>query len=121
MKRFKYDPLTMMKNLGLVVLGTLILSFGTSIFLLPFNLVTGGIPGISLVISNIISVEWLTVDILVTILTWGFFLTGLIVLGTSFAAKTLVSTIVYPVGVTIFMRLGSSDVLGGFFDLSRFF
>lgn len=109
----------MIKNIGLVVLGTFILSFGTSIFLLPFNLVTGGIPGISLVISNIISIEWLTVDILVTILTWGFFLTGLIVLGTSFAAKTLVSTIVYPVGVTIFMRLGSSDVLGGFFDLSN--
>jgi uncharacterized membrane-anchored protein YitT (DUF2179 family) len=108
----------MMKNLGLVVLGTLILSFGTSIFLLPFNLVTGGISGISLVISNIVSIEWLTVDIIVTILTWSFFLLGLIVLGKSFAAKTLISTIVYPVGVSIFMRLASSEMLGGFFDLS---
>jgi uncharacterized membrane-anchored protein YitT (DUF2179 family) len=119
MKKLKYDPRTLIKNLGLVVLGTLILSFGTSIFLLPFNLVTGGISGIALIISNVISVEWLTVDLIVTILTWGFFLLGLIVLGKSFAAKTLVSTIIYPLGVSLFMHLGSADVLGGFFDLSN--
>ena len=118
MKKNKYDPRSIAKNIGLVVLGTLILSFGTSIFLLPFNLVTGGIPGISLIISNLVSIEWLTVDVIVTILTWSFFLLGLIVLGKSFAAKTLISAIVYPIGVSIFLRLGSADVLGGFFDLS---
>lgn len=118
MKKLKYDPRSMIKNIGLVVLGTFILSFGTSIFLLPFNLVTGGIPGISLVISNIISVEWLTVDILVTVLTWSLFLIGFIVLGKSFAAKTLISAIVYPVGVSLFIRLTSPDILNGFFDLS---
>ena len=118
MKKFKYDMRTTMKNIGLVVIGTIILSFGTSIFLLPFNLVTGGIPGISLIISNAISVEWLSVDLIVTILTWSFFLLGFIILGKSFAAKTLISTVVYPIGVAIFMRLKSADVLEGFFDLS---
>ena len=118
MKKFNPNPLITFKNIGLVVLGTLILSFGTSVFLLPFNLVTGGIPGLSLVISNFISIEWLTVDIIVTILTWSLYLIGFIAIGKSFAAKTLISALVYPVGVSIFMRLASSDFLNGFFDLS---
>ena len=118
MKKFKPNPLITFKNIGLVVLGTLILSFGTSVFLLPFNLVTGGIPGLSLVISNLITIEWLTVDIIVTILTWSLYLIGFIAIGKSFAAKTLISALVYPVGVSIFMRLASSDFLNGFFDLS---
>ena len=118
MKRFKPDPLTTIKNIGLVVLGTLILSFGTSIFLLPFNLVTGGVAGLSLVISNFIAVEWLTVDLIVTILTWSLYIIGFIVIGKMFAAKTLISALVYPVGVSIFMRLTSADFLNGFFDLS---
>ena len=118
MKKIKYAPLTLLKNLGLVVLGTLILSFGTSVFLLPFNLVTGGIPGLSLVISNALKIEWLSSDVLVTILTWSFFLIGFIILGKSFAIKTLVSAIVYPVGVSIFIRFSSGDWFNGFFDLS---
>ena len=117
MKKNKYEPLTIIKNLALVVLGTLVLSFGTAIFLLPFNLVTGGISGIALVINNLMSIEWLTIDLTVTILTWTLFLLGLIVLGKSFALKTLVSTIVYPIGVSLFLRLSSPDVLNGFFDL----
>lgn len=118
MRKIKHDPLTTFKNIGLVVLGTIILSFGTSIFLLPFNLVTGGVAGLSLVISNFIRVEWLTVDLIVTILTWSLYFIGFIVIGKSFAAKTLISALVYPVGVSIFMRLASSNFLNGFFDLS---
>lgn len=117
MKINKYDPKAFLKNLSLVVLGTLILSFGTAIFLLPFNLVTGGVSGIALVISNIVSIKWLSIDLTVTILTWILFLLGLAVLGKNFALKTLVSTIVYPLGVSLFLHLASPDVLGGFFDL----
>ena len=104
MKINKYDPRAFLKNLSLVVLGTLILSFGTAIFLLPFNLVTGGVSGIALVISNLVSIKWLSIDLTVTILTWILFLLGLAVLGKNFALKTLVSTIVYPLGVSLFLR-----------------
>ena len=117
MKINKHDPKAFFKNLSLVVLGTLILSFGTAIFLLPFNLVTGGVSGIALVISNLVSIKWLSIDLTVTILTWILFLLGLAVLGKNFALKTLVSTIVYPLGVSLFLRLTSPDVLGGFFNL----
>ena len=117
-KATKIDVLSFMKNVGLVMLGTLVLSFGTAIFLIPFNLVTGGVSGIALVIENMISSEIFTVDLIVTILTWALFFVGLICLGWSFAAKTLISTVVYPLGVSLFLRLASPDVLGGFFYLA---
>ena len=40
-------------------------------------------------------------------------------MGKAFAAKTLVSTIVYPVAIAAFSQLVSPDVLGGFFQLSN--
>ncbi len=105
------------KNLLLVVVGTLILSFGTSLFMLPYDLVAGGVSGYAIVLSQIISSEYLSVELIITILTWAMFFLGLIVLGKSFAMKTLVSTIVYPIGVALFSNITSPEVLGGFFNL----
>lgn len=111
------EMLTIMKNILLVILGTLVLAFGTSVFILPFDLVTGGVSGIAIVLNKIISVEFLTVDIIVTIVTWVLFFIGLIVLGKSFAMKTLISTIIYPLGVSVFMKLTEPSFLNGFFCL----
>ncbi len=105
------------KSLFLIVFGTVILAFGTAIFLIPFDLIAGGVSGIAIVVDNLISSDSVTVDLLVTLLTWGLFLIGLAVLGKSFAAKTLISTIVYPIFVSLFMRLSSPLVLGGYFYL----
>lgn len=111
------EMLTIMKNILLVISGTLVLAFGTSVFILPFDLVTGGVSGIAIVLNKIISVEFLTVDIIVTIVTWVLFFIGLIVLGKSFAMKTLISTIIYPLGVSVFMKLTEPSFLNGFFCL----
>jgi uncharacterized membrane-anchored protein YitT (DUF2179 family) len=46
-----------------------------------------------------------------------FFL-GLFVLGKSFAMKTLISTIVYPIGVAMFSNITSAEFLDGFFNLN---
>ena len=54
---------------------------------------------------------------IITILTWAMFILGLVVLGKAFAMKTLISTIVYPIGVTIFSNITRTDFLGGFFNL----
>lgn len=118
MKRTKAEWLQLFKNVALVVAGTLILSFGTAVFLLPFELVAGGVPGLAIILNHIIPLEFFTVDTIVTILTWTLFFLGFIVMGKGFAAKTLISTIVYPVGVSLFTRLSEPSVLGGFLNLS---
>ncbi len=105
------------KNILLIIIGTLILSFGTSLFMLPYDLVTGGVSGYAIVISQVIPSEYISVETIITILTWVMFFMGLFILGRAFAMKTLVSTIVYPVGVALFSNITSKDFLGGFFDL----
>lgn len=117
-KLAKEDLLKQIKNFLLVVGGTLILAFGTSVFILPFDLVTGGVSGIAIIVNKIIPYKFITVDIIVTALTWILFFIGLIILGKDFAMKTLISTIIYPIGVSLFLRLASPDFLGGFFCLT---
>ncbi len=116
-KLTKADILRTAKNIGLIVIGSLILAFGTSMFLLPYDLVTGGVSGYAVVLSQIIPPEIMTVEMIITVLTWVLFLLGLVVLGKAFAIKTLISAIVYPIGVALFSNITSPDFFGGFFNL----
>ncbi len=108
----------MIRNIGLVLIGTVVLSFGVAIFILPHELVTGGIPSLAIIVARIVPFEFFTVDIAVTVLTWLLFFLGFIFLGKSFAAKTLLSTIVYPTCVSLLLKMTESEVFGGFFDMS---
>lgn len=109
-----------LKNGGLVILGSIILAFGVAVFIVPFDLVTGGISGLSIALAAAIPVEFLTVDVWVTVITWIVFFVGLIFLGKAFALKTLISTIVYPIALSSFMRMLTPDFLGGIFDLTKY-
>lgn len=106
-----------LKNTALVILGTLIIAFSTAVFILPFNIVVGGVTGLGIIISGIIPAELLTVSEIIAILTWGVFFLGFFVLGRSFAIKTLISTAVYPPALSLFMKIVSPNFLGGFFIL----
>ena len=112
----KADILIILKNLLLVILGTLVLAFGCAVFVVPFDLVTGGVTGLSIVIDQVIG-GTIPIDITIAILTWAMFLLGLVFLGRDFALKTLISAIVYPVAISLFMRLVDPGVLGGFLYL----
>lgn len=99
------------KSFALVFLGTLVLAFGTAVFLIPFELVAGGISGIAIVFSELTGGSVLTVEAAITTLTWASFLLGLFALGKGFALKTLLSSAVYPLFVTLMIESG----LGNFF------
>lgn len=120
-KTNKTDLLLQLKNLGLVIVGTLVLSFGCAIFVVPFNLVSGGVTGLSIVVDNVFDISPILgipfIDIVVAVMTWGLFFLGLIFLGWDFAVKTLASTIIYPLALPLFGMLVSPDVLGGLFYL----
>ena len=107
------------KSTLLVIVGTLILTLGTALFIIPFDLIVGGISSIVIIIQKLIHVPFLTTDLLITIVTWATFLLGLIFLGKGFALKTLVSSIVYPIGISIFSKLLSPNVLNGIFCLNQ--
>ena len=100
-KLTKKQVLSSLWKIFLVVFGTFILAFGSGVFLVPFQIVSGGITGIGVLLSS-----FLPVDVTAYIFTWGLFVIGLIILGVKFSLTTLISTILYPVFLTIFLRTG---------------
>lgn len=105
-----------LKNILYVISGTVILAFGTAVFIIPFNIVAGGVTGISIIIHKLLPA--LRVEVYVAFLTWVLFFFGLVILGKSFALKTLLSTIIYPFALSAFSKLLAPDVMNGFFNLS---
>ena len=103
------------KNICLIILGTLTLSFGTAVFIIPFNLVVGGVSSLAIILDKLITADFITVNLLVTVITWTLFFIGLLCLGKNFAFKTLISSIVYPIGISAFSKLVDPNVLHGLY------
>ena len=116
----KTKPLFLkLKNLSLIVLGTLLLSFAAAVFILPFNLISGGVASIAIILRGIPYFQSLSNEIIIMGVTWLFFFSGLIFLGKDFALKTFISTAIYPLGVWFFSALLSPHFLGGFFNIQN--
>ncbi len=105
-----------LKNFLYVLSGTIILAIGSSLFIIPFNLVSGGVTGIAIAVSSLFGIS--NTDLLIAVMSWSLFVVGIFILGKSFAIKTLISSVLYPVLVSVFSKLARGDVLGGFFSLS---
>ncbi len=82
----------------LVIFGNLALAISSVYFVLPFNLLTGGVAGISVIVNKFTHWdETIIIDVLIVLL----FIIGTIFLGKNFAIKTTLSTILYPVFIFI--------------------
>ena len=87
------------RSLTLVLIGTFIVSAGNAFFLIPFSIISGGVSGIT-----ILTAEFIAPDIMSYILNWALFVLGLILLGFKFTISSLISTIFYPIFISIFLR-----------------
>ena len=111
MGKLKLDKKTVLKNIWhifLVIAGTIILAFGSGCFLVPFNIISGGVTGFALLLK-----DFIPVDISAAILTWLLFFLGLIFLGVKFSITTLISTILYPVILSLVLRTGLAEHVVG--------
>lgn len=106
------------KNMLLVVLGTIILAFGSGVFLVPFDLITGGMSGLGIILVKILPFN-LSIDVYVAIISWALFFLGFIILGKDLALKTLISAIVYPVALSLSIKLLNSPIIGDFLDMKN--
>lgn len=103
------------KRFILVILGTLILGIGAGLFLVPYEIISGGVSGLGIILNGLFSS--ITVETFVFILTWFFFIVGWIFLGHDFAAKTIISTILYPFAVMLGVYLNQNTPLNFGIDL----
>ena len=100
-KENKKRILHLLYQFVLVLIGTFVLAVANAFFLVPFSIVSGGISGIGIILAD---AGFLTVDIWQYILCWGLFFLGSLILGFKFTFNTLVSTIFYPIFLSILVR-----------------
>ncbi|WP_076558072.1 YitT family protein [Salimicrobium flavidum] len=85
-----------------VIIGSLFVALAFNLFLLPNNIASGGVAGISTITKDVFGWE---PGIVQWVLNIGFFSMGLFILGKNFGIKSLVGTLVLP-----FFVLVTSDV-----------
>lgn len=107
-KPCKLQVYSMICNNFLVLVGSFLIAFGTAIFFTNLDIVAGGLSGVGIILQNFIG-EYgpggQIIDIVVIVLTWILWLVGLLFIGKDFAFKTLVSSIVYPFALMLFLRV----------------
>ena len=99
----KIDWLKFITNNILVIFGSFLLAIGTAIFLTRLSIVSGGLSGIAIIIQRFVSFQ--IVDIVVFAGTAIFWIIGLFLIGKEFSFKTLLSSIVYPLFLSLFLRV----------------
>lgn len=87
-----------MKRLFFIIFGNLIYALGVVLFIVPNGLVTGGTTGLALAANHFFNIP---ISLFVTTFNIAMFVTGYICLGKQFALSTLLSTIFYPLILTI--------------------
>ena len=105
----------MLQRLICIIVGSLSLAFGTIIFLVKLNFISGGLSGIAIIIQRIIGPTPDITDIIITASTWLLWLVGLILGGKAFAFRTLLASIFYPIFYTMFTRIPAFETLGDAF------
>ncbi|MBR3356480.1 MAG: YitT family protein [Solobacterium sp.] len=81
-------------NIAHIVLGTFILSLSVELFIIPFNILSGGVAGIAVAMEPLFHINK---TLLANCLTVSLFFVGWMFLGKEFALNTVLSSALYPV------------------------
>ena len=87
------------KDIVWVVAGNAVLALAVSMFILPYDILSGGVAGVAVALQPLIP---LPVTLMVNLLVVGLFIVGACFLGKDFAMKTMLSSLIYPVFLTFF-------------------
>lgn len=98
-----------------IVIGSIIVAFGNTVFLTPLDINAGGLNGIGIIIMNFCSesTKMLVYNIVIYSLSIVLWFLGFFFISKDFAIKTLVSTIVFPLATSLFTIVpGTKDFAG---------
>ena len=118
----KRDKLFAVTRVLAVILGTILLAFGTVLFLVPLDINAGGLSGIAIIVRYFVPEEYkvLVYNIIIwssSVILW---LLGRIFIGKEFAYKTLLSTIIFPFANSLFTMVpGISDAINTLANLIK--
>ena len=86
------------KDYFIVLAGTFILAIAVKMFILPYHILSGGVAGIAVALEPVFHLD---PDFVINVLIYGMFILGAVVLGKEFAIKTALSSLVYPLYLTL--------------------
>jgi len=110
-----------LKNLSsflFVILGNAMVALGVCVFVLPQDLIMGGVTGIGLVFEHYTDLDIAIITYIANIL---FFFLGLFVMGEKFAFGIIVSTLTYPTFLYIFKSIPNFQYTGDDIMLATIF
>ena len=82
----------------LVITGNFLLAIAVHTFILPYEILSGGVAGIAVSVSRLTGVRS---DLIITILIWVLFALGAFFLGKKFTVHTISSSILYPIFLNV--------------------
>lgn len=109
----KIDWKKLLHNYTFVTIGCLILAFADAVFIVPLNLVIGGVSSVAVIAQYFFEMNGGNGDI-TDIVTWSvqilFLLLSLIFLGKKYTIRTVYASLLFPLLYTVFLRfnIGSS-------------
>jgi uncharacterized membrane-anchored protein YitT (DUF2179 family) len=86
------------KEIALIIIGSFILAFGTYYFMVPENLATGGVTGLSIVLSHYLPIP---VSLMNFVLNVILLIVGFYLLGRDFGQKTILSVISLSISMSL--------------------
>ena len=96
------------KDFFMIALGTVLFSFGIEIFAKPIGLVTGGVAGLSIIISKVFSITFdldVSLSLLNIIINIPIFIFSLLVNGFEFVKKSVVGILLISFWLFVFQKL----------------
>ncbi|MGB4984948.1 MAG: YitT family protein [Erysipelotrichaceae bacterium] len=90
-----------LKDVISVSIGTFILVLAVRYFILPFNILSGGVAGVAVAVGKLINIPS---DIIINFLIISLFILGAIFLGKQFIVKSVISSMLYPIFLAILMQ-----------------
>ena len=101
MKKFN-EKQEMILDILIVILGNFLIALGVNLFILPCDILSGGVSGIAVALQPVFH---LPPTLVINVLTIGLFLVGVITLGKGFLIKTVISASVYPIFISLLNSL----------------
>ncbi len=103
----KIEKKELVYDLLWIIIGNISLAVGVAFFVLPNNVLTGGLPGVAIALEPLIHIK---PEFLINFLTVTLFIFGAFILGKKFAMKTVLCTILYPCFLSLFSYIATNYI-----------
>lgn len=115
-ENLRYNPFwNRVKNVVLIILGCFLLAFADAVFIVPNNLVVGGVASIGIIAQYFFSLsgsDFIINDIVVIGIQIITMILAFLFVGKKFAIHTLLASLVYPLFYSLFIRVDLGRLIG---------